>query len=413
MPGCGASRSRTWADCTGGSFFQSPQGCFKLAGLQTYGGARALSAEERDYYEVLGVPRDADAKTIKDAYHRLAMKWHPDRNKAPDAEERFKEIAKAYAVLSDPKKRAQYDARGFEGVAHFTPEDLYRDVDLGSIFSDLSFGFGPGGESIFERFFGAGRVPRRGRDLRVHLEVPLERIRSGGAETLRYVRPVTCPECHGYGTASGKAPARCPACGGTGHKVVTREGRREQYGIRFQQVTTCPSCQGRGTVVEQACRRCGGGGRIEREETLRITIPAGLAEGSTLRVAGHGLPGEEGAAPGDLLVTVTSAPDPRFQRRGADLWRAESIEVEDAVLGTHIVVPTLDGEVDVKVPPGIQPDDVLRLRGKGLPRFDGEGVGDLKLRIQVRIPRHPSPEERELYERLRALHARERSRATD
>jgi len=234
-----------------------------------------MSTEEQDYYEILGVPRDADAKTIKDAYHRLAMKWHPDRSKAPDADERFKEIAKAYAVLSDPKKRAKYDARGFDGIAHYSHDDLFRGVDLGSIFGDLGFGFGPGGESIFDRFFRQRPVrPARGGDLRVTLEVPLERIAGGGYET----------------------------------------------------------------------------------------------------------------------------------DRGADLWRAESLAVEDAVLSTKLVVPTLDGEVEVKVPAGIQPDEVLRLRGRGLPRFGSRSRGDLKLRMQVHIPEAASSEERKLFEQLRALH---------
>jgi len=364
-----------------------------------------MGGKERDYYEVLGVPRDADEKTIRDAYRRLAMKWHPDRNKSPDAEEHFKSIAKAYAILSDPEKRARYDARGFEGVAHYSHDDIFRGVDLGSIFGDLGFGFGPGGESIFERMFGGRRAgPARGRDARVRIEVPLERIATGGKQSVHFTRPEVCPACHGFGTRSGKPAPRCSACGGTGHQVVSRDATHEGgRTIRFQQVTTCPVCQGRGSVPEEPCPRCGGGGRVEREETLRVTIPAGIEDGVALRIPGHGLPGEPGAEPGDLYVVVASAPDPRFQRRGADLWRAETLGVADAVLGTTLTVPTLEGEVEVTVPAGSQPDTVLRLRGRGMPRFEGQGQGDLNLRLQVQVPETLSGEERELYERLRTL----------
>lgn len=364
-----------------------------------------MSGTERDYYEVLGVPRDADGKTLRDAYRRLAMKWHPDRNKSPDAEARFKEIAKAYAILSDPDKRARYDARGFEGVAHYSHEDIFRGVDLGSLFGDLGFGFGPGGESIFDRIFGRrAERPARGRDARVRIEIPLERIARGGAQTVHFHRPATCPDCHGFGTRDGRPPPPCPACGGSGHRVTTREeSAREGRTIRFQQVATCPECRGSGTAPVTPCPRCGGGGALEKEETLRVNIPAGIEEGVALRIPGHGFPGPPGAGAGDLYVVVTSAPDPRFQRRGADLWRSESLEVADAALGTRLAIPTLDGEVEVTVPPGTQPDAVLRLRGRGLPRFDGGGRGDLNLRLQVHVPEKLDSGERALYEQLRAL----------
>ncbi len=334
-----------------------------------------MSIEERDYYEVLGVPRDADAKTIKDAYHNLAMKWHPDRNKGPDAEERFKEIAKAYAVLSDSKKRAKYDARGFEGIAHYSHDDLFRNIDLGSIFGDLGFGFGPGGESIFDRFFQERPAqPAHGRDLRVTLQVPLERIAAGGYETVSYTRTEVCPACHGHGTKSGSPPAHCKACNGTGHQVVGRKAQqRDGTSIRFEQITGCPVCQGAGAIVEEPCNKCGGSGYIERESAVRIRIPPGIEEGAVLRIPGHGLVDQHSRAPGDLYVAIYSKPDRRFQRRGADLWRSETLAIEDAVLGTRIIVPTLDGEVEVRVPSGVQPDEVLRLRGKGLPRT-GNGV---------------------------------------
>ena len=361
-----------------------------------------MSNGERDYYEVLGISRDADAKAVKQAYHRLAMKWHPDRNRSPEAEERFKEIAKAYAILSDPAKRARYDAAGFEGVAHFSFDDLFRDLDLGGIFGDT--GLGAGGGDLFDRFFHAER-PRRGLNLRVSLNVALERIDRGGAETVRFVRPAVCATCGGFGTRSGKPPEPCRSCDGTGRKVVTRtSSRRKEAGIRFEQVSACGACGGSGRVVTDSCRDCGGEGRLEQDETIRIDIPRGIEDGTVLRVPAHGLPGEtRGAPPGDLLVGVYTAPDSRFERRGADLWRTVTVDVTDAVLGTTITVPTLSRSVSVKVPAGTQPEEVLRLGGKGLPRYRGGGRGDLKLRIRVRVPEHCSERERELYRELKAL----------
>jgi molecular chaperone DnaJ len=367
---------------------------------------------ERDYYEVLGVPRDADLKSIKDAYHRLAMKWHPDRNKAPDAEERFKEIAKAYAVLSDPKKRAQYDAHGYEGIAHFSEEDLFRGVNLGSLFGDLGFGFGAGGESIFDRFFGGGSPrPQRGQNLRIDLELPLNRIAKGGKETIEYGRPVTCASCHGYGTASGEPPEDCSTCNGTGHIVETRKtDQKKGHSFRFQRVSTCPDCLGRGSTVKQQCKSCGGDGRMDKVEKLRIDVPAGIEDGMTLRISGHGLPGGPGREPGDLHVVVHAAPDPRYQRRGADLWRAETVSIADAVLGTRIRVPTLDGEVQITIPPGTQPNEILRLRGKGLPRFDRGGNGDINIRVQLQVPEKTTPQEQKLFEQLRDLQQKDKGR---
>ncbi len=367
-----------------------------------------MPARDPDYYRILGVPRDADGKTIKEAYHRLAMKWHPDRNPSPEAEARFKEIATAYAVLSDPRKRARYDARGYEGIAHYSQEDLFRGIDLGSLFGDLGFGFGPGGDSIFDRFFGGeGRRSTRGGDIRVGIEVPLSLVATGGTHLVSFGRRTACPDCHGFGTGDGKPPPPCPACGGSGHRVISRETREASGGqVHFQQVAACPACQGSGVAPARSCGRCGGSGEVLHQERLRLQVPAGIGEGMALRVPGYGMaaPAQGGRA-GDLYVAVHSAPDPRFQRRGADLWRSESLALDEAVLGCHRVVPTLDGDVDVTVPPGVQPDEVLRVRGKGLPRYGGGGHGDLNLRIQVNVPQNISKEERALFERLGAIRA--------
>ncbi len=361
-------------------------------------------ATRRDYYEVLGVPRDATPAAIKDAFRRLALRYHPDRNKEPGAEARFREIAEAYAVLSDPKKRSEYDARGFAGVAGFTPEDLFGGVD----FEDLLGGLDLGAGGLFERFFGCRRRPARGADLEVSLEVSLERVATGGEELVHVTRPVTCSACGGSGAKAGTAPRRCDACGGTGRRVAMQR----DTGLVVQTVTTCGACRGRGQIIDQPCSACGARGEVEREETLAVKIPLGAEDGMVLSIPGRGLPSPDpGRAPGDLLVVVRTAPDPRFERQGADLVRTEIIPIADAVLGTTLDVPTLDRHLEVKVPAGTQPDSVLRLKGKGLPEFGGARRGDLYLRLRPRVPDRLTPEERSLYERLRALSTRQ-ARAT-
>ena len=360
-----------------------------------------MAEAPRDYYEVLGIPRDANDKAIKDAFRQLALKYHPDRNKSPDAEERFKEIAEAYAVLSDPKKRAEYDARGHAAVEGFSVEDLFSGIDFGDIFgnhfADFGFGFG---DSLFDRLFRRPRGPAKGRDLEVRLTVPLERIYNGGKEAVRISRTTACPACHGSGAEPGTAPRRCDACDGTGRKVLSR---RDEGGMHFEQITTCPICRGSGMVIDSPCSTCHGQGWVEREETLTVNIPIGAEEGMVLRVPGHGLTSKEGGPSGDLFVVVHSATDPRFKRDGADLWRIETIELADAVLGGRFKVPTMNGEVEVTIPPGTQPDEILRLRGKGLPYFGGDRYGNLNLRIQVHIPERLSARERKLFEQLREL----------
>lgn len=356
----------------------------------------------RDYYEVLGVAKDADLKAIKDAFRTLALKYHPDRNKEPGAEERFKEIAEAYAVLSDPKKRADYDARGFAGVAGFSREDLFSGINFEDIFGGLNFDFG--GEGLFERFFGRRRRPgpARGANIEVELYVPLDRVASGGEEKIALSRPATCKACHGTGGKGGAAPRKCETCGGTGR--ITRSRREEKEHLLIQQISMCPDCHGRGSIVDHPCPECGGSGATEQEESLTVKIPVGIEEGMALRIPGKGMSGPGGSGgPGDLFVVVRTRRDPRFERSGADLLRIETISVTDAVLGATLEVPTLQGTASVTVPAGTQPDAVLRLKGKGLPAFGGGHHGDLYLRIAVRVPEHLSREEKELYERLRAI----------
>ncbi len=362
-----------------------------------------MASEQRDYYEVLGVARDADAKAIKDAFRDLAMKYHPDRNKAPDAEARFKEIAEAYAILSDPKKRADYDAGGFAGVAGFSAEDLFSGIDFGDLFADMGFGVDLGGGGLFANLFRQHRRPTgpaKGGDLEVRLVIPLEKVNTGGEETVRFSRPISCPDCHGSGAQEGTQPRQCEVCQGTGRKVVTHQEKKEQGSVSFQQITVCPVCHGQGTFIDHPCKTCNGVGQIEQEDNLKVTIPVGVEEGTALRIPGHGLPSLEAGQAGDLYVIVRSQSDPRFERHGADLWRAETIGVPEAVLGCKLKVPTLGGSVEVKVPPGSQPDEVLRLKNKGLPVFGADMRGDLNIRLQIHIPKHLSAEEKQLYQQL-------------
>jgi molecular chaperone DnaJ len=366
-----------------------------------------MSAAQRDYYEVLGVSRDADAKAIKDAFRKLALRYHPDRSKEPAAEEKFKEIAEAYAVLSDPKKRTDYDARGFAGVAGFSPEDLFSGIDFGDIFGGLGFDFGVGrggfGEGLFDRFFNRHRRaagPRHGESLEVELEIPLERVVSGGPETLHLSRPQVCAPCKGSGAKPGTTPKRCEKCKGTGQHVV----RESKENVVLQRISTCTECGGRGCIIEQLCPECHGTGETTEDETLTVQIPVGVEEGMALRIPGHGLPSRiAGEAAGDLFVIIRTRPDVRFHRRGADLWHGETIEVIDAVLGVKLDVLTLAGPLSVTIPPGTQPDTVLRLHNRGLPEFGGAARGDLYIRVQVHVPERLSAEERKIYEQLRGV----------
>ena len=361
------------------------------------------AATQRDYYEVLGVARDAGQKAIKDAFRTLALKYHPDRNKEPGAEERFKEIAEAYAVLSDPKKRADYDHRGFAGVAGFSPEDLFGDIDFEDIFGRGDFGFGPGG--LFERFFHRQPSgPPRGDNAEIEIVVPLAKVVSGGEEAMHLRHPRACPDCHGSGAAQGTAPRECPDCGGSGRRTISQKRSQRGSEVLIQQIGVCPSCQGRGRIIDHPCPRCGGRGQVLEEETLTVNIPVGVEEGMALRIPGRGLPSPvPGGLPGDLFVVVRSADDPRFLRNGADLWHSTEIGPVDAVLGTELEVPTLDGKVKVSVPAGTQPDAALRLRGKGLPQYGGGERGDLYLRLHLRIPESISADERRVWEQLRRL----------
>ena len=369
-----------------------------------------------DYYERLGVPRGASKDEIKRAYRRLAKKHHPDLNKdnPKAAEEKFKQISEAYEVLADDEKRRIYDQFGADGLkqqvwggegfdwSRFTHAGDVEDIFGRDLFESF-FGRsgGPGG-SLFEQFFGGGgpvgrrRVPAAGRDARVELELSLAEVARGGRREVTVHYPMTCPACRGTG-AEGERLVTCPTCNGRGQVSASQ---RRGYG-QFITITTCPKCNGRGQWPEHACPRCSGEGRIAEQRTIAVEIPPGVPDGVQLRVPGRGLAGDAGAAPGDLYVAVHVRPDERFSRDGDDLVYELPITFAQAALGAEVEVPTLDGTSRLRIPAGIQSGTALRLRGKGLPRFQGPGRGDQFVRVIVVTPTRLSAEERRLFEQLR------------
>jgi molecular chaperone DnaJ len=366
-----------------------------------------MADTRRDYYTVLGVPRDADQKAIKAAFRRLARRYHPDRSTEPDAEERFREIAEAYRVLSDPQRRAAYDRGGLAGVTGMTPEDVWAGIDFGDLFGAGGPAFADG---LFERLFGrrARPGPPRGADIETDLWIPLSRVLAGGQETVTIERPGPCPDCSGTGARPGTEPRACPACTGTGQQRLTsRRGN-----VVVQQVSPCPDCGGRGSVIDQPCPACQGTGQVVQQDQVTVRIPAGIPEEATLRLAGHGMPAPAaGGEPGDAYVTIRSVPGPRLSRRGADLWHEAVLPVPEAVLGTTITVPSAEGDVLVTVPAGTQPGAVLEVPGKGLPRYRAPGRGSLNVVVSVRVPTDLSPGQRRLYEQLRDQDADEAAAA--
>ena len=350
---------------------------------------------KKDYYEVLGVPRGATKEEIKAAYRKLALQYHPDRNKSPGAEERFKEISEAYAVLSDDEKRRQYDLHGHAGIeGRYSWEDIFGGADFEDIFRDLGFGFGGFG-SIFDLFFGGRQGaggPRRGPDLRYDLEVTLEEAARGAERELEIPIYEACGNCRGSGAKPGTKPRPCPKCNGTGQ--VRHESSRGF--MRFVRVEACGRCGGAGTVIDFPCPECGGSGRVRRARRVSVKIPKGVDAGYRLRMAGMGGPGEAGAPPGDLLIFLDVKPHDVFERNGDDLLCEVRLGFSEAALGAEIEVPTLDGPVRLKIPPGTQTGTVFRLKGKGMPKLDGFGRGDEFVRVVVQTPTKLTQRQREL-----------------
>lgn len=350
---------------------------------------------KRDYYEVLGLGRGANPAEVKSQYRKLALKFHPDRNKSDEAAEHFKEISEAYAVLSDPKKRALYDSYGHQGVdSQYSTEDIFQGArgSFSDIFSDL-FGRAGGFESIFGGGF-QGQGQRRGRDIVFRTTVTLEEVLRGKRVKITMKKGVPCSKCKATGCAPGTSPARCGACGGRGQ---VRRQQRTPFGIAMA-VSMCPECGGEGTVVKSPCPECGGRRAVQGREDLDFKLPPGTVEGHyTVEGKGEFVPGGQS---GDLVVEVGVARHPVLKRDGRDLHYDLDVGMVDAVLGGRFEVPTLDGPKEIKVDAGAQPNSLIRLRGRGIP-YHSSGRGDLYVRVVVNIPRKVSREQRKLLQKFR------------
>ncbi|HXF65763.1 MAG TPA: molecular chaperone DnaJ [Burkholderiales bacterium] len=355
---------------------------------------------KRDYYEVLGVNRDASEEEIKKAYRKLAMKWHPDRNPDnPKAEEYFKEAKEAYEILSDPQKRAAYDQFGHAGV------DPAAAAGAGGFraggFENFADAFG----DIFSDIFGGGRARStvyRGADLRYNLEISLEEAARGTETRIRIPAMEECDTCRGSGARPGTAPSTCPTCHGHG------QVRMQQGFFSIQQ--TCPRCHGAGKIVTSPCPACGGAGRVKRHKTLAVKIPAGVDEGDRIRLSGEGEAGVNGGPPGDLYVVIHLKPHPVFRRDHNDLHCEMPISITTAALGGEIEIPTLDGYAKIRIPSGTQTGQMFRLRGKGIRGVRSSGPGDLICHVVVETPVNLTPRQKELLLELEAINQKDGGR---
>lgn len=373
-------------------------------------------ANKRDYYEVLGVAKTASADEIKSAYRKLALKWHPDRwvngtdAEKKTAEENFKEAAEAYSILSDPDKRAKYDKFGFAaeqmggGAGGFDFGGMDINDFLRNIFGgSFGFDFGGGGFGGFGGFGGgADSGPRtaRGRDIRTNVKLTLQEIAGGCEKEISLERARPCPDCSGKGAKSDSDIKTCPTCNGQGR---VRQQTRSLFGMGYT-ISTCPQCQGEGKIIGNPCRRCNGTGLERKREMVKVRIPAGVEDGMQLTIRGEGHSAPHGGTNGDLLVVINEIQHPQLLRDGNNLFYTCTISVMDAMLGTEISVPCLDGSYKVKVEPGVQSGTVVKLRGKGLPSVQGygRGTGDLYVKIQVWVPHKLSRQEKELLESIRS-----------
>jgi len=356
-------------------------------------------AEKRDYYEVLGVDRDADQKTIKKAYRKLAMKYHPDVNKDPGAEEKFKELSEAYGVLSDEDKKQRYDQFGHAGMDGFSQEDIFNNIN----FEDIFRGFGFGGQSaggfgsIFD-LFGFGGEPTggnaRGSDIGKTIELTLEEVASGVSKDMDITHKKSCPHCHGSRAEPGSDVKTCTQCDGSGQ---VRQVQNTPLG-QFATVSPCPQCKGEGKIISQECSECHGSGLTTTTNKISITIPAGVETGTKLRVAGEGDDGINGAPAGDLYVTIRVLKHDIFDRKGQDLYYDLPISYVQACLGDKIEVPTIDGSAKLTIPPGTQSESTFKLRNEGLKHIRWDGKGNLYVNVKVVVPKKLSAKQKEILE---------------
>lgn len=351
---------------------------------------------KRDYYEILGAQKGASADDIKKLYRNLALKYHPDRvtpDKKKEAEERFKEISEAYAVLSDPQKRSQYDQFGHAGIdSKYSSEDIFRSADFSSIFEDMGYGggifddilssFGMSGDFGQRRSRGAGR----GRDLEYEIEISFEEAAFGAKKTINIPRHIICDACNGSGAKPGTKKTDCPTCKGRGQVL---------YSAGFINVSqTCPKCRGEGSVIKSPCSRCDGSGKVRGTQKIEVTIPAGVDTGSRLRIQGEGDSGSRGGSAGDLYIYINVREHPIFQRHGYDIICEVPISFPLASLGGEVEVPTLTGNVMMRIPEGTQSGRIFRLGGKGVKNLKGYGIGDEMVKVVVETPTHLNPEQK-------------------
>ncbi len=357
--------------------------------------------EKRDYYEVLGLDRNADTTQIKAAYRKLALKFHPDRNPNDStAEEKFKEAAEAYEVLSNPDKRSRYDRFGHEGMRG-TDFGGYSNVeDIFSAFSDIF-----SGGSIFDDFFGGGSGRRssrrrpmeeRGSDLKIRLVLTLEEIAHGAEKTVKLRKWTACESCRGTGAEEGSGYQTCSTCQGQGE---IRQVSRSMFG-QFVNISVCPECSGSGRVIKKPCTSCGGEGRVMKEEKINVSVPPGVEEGNYIPLRGKGNQGKRGGQPGDLIVIIAEKEHKDFKRQGDNVFHHTTISFTDAVLGAEIEVPTLYGPDTVKVEPGSQPGTTVVMKEKGIPHLNAGGAGDQIVFLNIYVPTSTSAKEKNVLKEL-------------
>lgn len=354
---------------------------------------------KRDYYEVLGVEKKASAQEIKKAYRKLAKKYHPDMNKDDPkaAEEKFKEISEAYGVLSDEKKRSQYDLYGHAGIdSRYSREDIFRTINLEDIFGDMGFGFG-GFDSIFDTFFGGRgrsrpRGPMKGNNIFQDLEITLEEAAFGTNKTIKIPRIERCEECNGSRAKPGTSPKPCPTCQGAGQ---IRDVQSSGFG-QFVRIMPCRACSGSGMFIEHPCPKCNGRGVVRKYRKITVDVPKGVDTGNRIRLPGEGEAGSEGGPPGDLFVIIYIKSHPIFQREGNHIVYDAEINFTQAALGDEIEVPTLKSKAKLKIPKGTQTHTTFRLKGEGIPDVHGRGRGDEYVRVIVKTPTKLTEEQKKL-----------------
>ena len=347
-----------------------------------------MATTQRDYYEILGLPRNATESDIKKAFRRLARELHPDVSDAPDAPDRFREVAEAYEVLSKPETREVYDRYGHAGLRSggFTPSQF----DLGNLADIFSAFFG-------DDLFGSpvrGRGRARGADVAAEVQIELVEAASGATRDVPVQVSVSCDRCGGSGAEPGTSPLTCPTCEGSGY---VQQVSRSAFG-QFVRTQSCARCGGSGRIVEDPCRRCSGSGRVGEERSLQVEIPPGIHDGQRIRLTGEGHAGALGGRAGDLFVLVRVAPDPRFVREGDDIFSTVDLTITQAALGAEVTIPTLQGDESLRFDPGTQPGEIRVLRGRGMPVLQGFGRGDHRVLVNVVLPRHLNAEQRRLLE---------------